>query len=104
MTIYRLPPPRPDNLPTTSIVKIEGECITVIPIDETSHEYQQYLRWVAQGNSPEPHQSSDSVPTPSANSQPLLIEALEQQQQQIQALQDQLEYLKGLANQQITSD
>ena len=38
----------------TSIKKIDGAVVSIIPIDEGNGDYQQYLKWVAEGNTPEP--------------------------------------------------
>jgi uncharacterized protein involved in tolerance to divalent cations len=37
---------------TQSIYRIAD--ITVIPMDESNTDYQEYLKWVAEGNTPEP--------------------------------------------------
>ena len=37
----------------TSAVTIIGQNIS-IPMDENNSDYQKYLKWVAEGNTPEP--------------------------------------------------
>jgi len=35
------------------IEKVEGNIITIIPIGEANTDYQAYLKWVSEGNTPE---------------------------------------------------
>ena len=36
------------------VVKTEGEIVTCIPANPDNTDYQQYLKWVAEGNEPLP--------------------------------------------------
>ena len=38
----------------SSIQKTDGENITYIPINLDNIDYQEYLKWVAEGNTPQP--------------------------------------------------
>lgn len=39
---------------TLGIKKIENEKEIIIPFDPANTSYQEYLKWVAEGNEPEP--------------------------------------------------
>jgi len=47
---YKLSPLEKGN--QTSIIRIEDNAF--IPTDEANTDYQEYLEWVAEGNTPEP--------------------------------------------------
>ena len=36
------------------IKKTNGDIITLIPVSEDNRDYQEYLKWVAEGNTPQP--------------------------------------------------
>jgi len=36
------------------VLKIEGNAISTIPFDPANTDYQEYLKWLAEGNTPEP--------------------------------------------------
>ena len=52
---YQLVAQRP-NLPGNCAVKkiVEGQNPIYIPSDESNADYREYLKWVAEGNTPEP--------------------------------------------------
>ena len=35
------------------IRKTDGDLITIIPMDEANTDYQAYLKWIVEGNTPE---------------------------------------------------
>ena len=39
---------------TISVRKTEGAFVKVIPFDPSNTDYQEYLRWLAEGNVPTP--------------------------------------------------
>ena len=41
----------------TSIKKVDGAVVSLIPMDESNADYQEYLEWLAEGNTPTPADS-----------------------------------------------
>lgn len=37
-----------------SIKKTDGTLVSIIPMDPANSDYQKYLEWVAEGNTPDP--------------------------------------------------
>jgi hypothetical protein len=52
-TQYKLQSTRVDKKPTW-VAKIDGEVTLNIPFDPDNTDYQEYLKWVAEGNEPLP--------------------------------------------------
>ena len=38
----------------TTIKKVDGSVVSLIPMDEGNADYQEYLEWVSEGNTPTP--------------------------------------------------
>ena len=36
------------------VIRTEENSVTTFPADESNTDYQEYLKWVAEGNTPEP--------------------------------------------------
>ena len=54
MTIsYKLYPDNDNGTPRQAIQKTDGDVISSIPFDEANTDYQEYLAWVAEGNTAE---------------------------------------------------
>ena len=54
MTIsYKLYPDNDNGTPRQAIQKTDGDVISSIPFDLNNTDYQEYLAWVAEGNTPE---------------------------------------------------
>jgi hypothetical protein len=61
MVTYKLPPvDEKGNLPQC-ITKMDGDVILGIPFAEGNTDYQAYLAWVAEGNTPEPSDEVNNV-------------------------------------------
>jgi len=52
MTTYQLVRPLPRKTESTVVKRIEDN--TFIPFDPANTDYQEYLKWLAEGNTPEP--------------------------------------------------
>ena len=50
--MYKLVKPLFDNKPSTSVQRLSDEAF--IPFDPVNKDYQEYLKWVAEGNTPQP--------------------------------------------------
>ena len=37
-----------------TIKKTDGTLVSIIPMDPANTDYQKYLKWVAEGNTPDP--------------------------------------------------
>jgi len=48
--MYRLSPNSPNGTPCSVVRLSDGACI---PFDPANTDYQAYLKWVAEGNTPE---------------------------------------------------
>jgi len=50
--MYKLTTPNPFSNTQTSVIRTtDGACI---PFDPNNSDYQKYLEWLAEGNTPEP--------------------------------------------------
>jgi hypothetical protein len=49
--MYKLQPNAPDGKPH-SVIRLSNN--TFIPFDPANTDYQKYLEWLAEGNTPEP--------------------------------------------------
>ena len=49
---YKLISPAISGDPVNSVMRLSDE--TSIPFDEANTDYQEYLEWVAKGNTPDP--------------------------------------------------
>jgi len=56
--MYKLSPLNPFNNQQTSVIRTtDGACIPLF--DPANTDYQEYLKWVAEGNTPEPAETTE---------------------------------------------
>jgi len=54
--MYKLAPPNIINKTQDAVIRlIDGACI---PFDPANTDYQAYLKWVSEGNTPEPAENN----------------------------------------------
>ena len=41
------------NINNDTVVMVENSIVSCVPADEANSDYQQYLAWLAEGNTPE---------------------------------------------------
>jgi len=49
---YKLTSPAPNESAATTIIRLEDNA--AIPISDNNIDYQEYLEWLAEGNTPQP--------------------------------------------------
>jgi hypothetical protein len=55
--MYKLSPNHPIFSEAKSVIRLsDGACV---PFDPANTDYQEYLKWVAEGNEPEPAETQD---------------------------------------------
>ena len=54
MTTYQLAPANIITNVTSSVLRIKDDETCQIPFDPANKDYQEYLEWIAEGNTPDP--------------------------------------------------
>jgi hypothetical protein len=52
--LYNIPDPVTKNVVATGVMFVNENFTKSFLMDETNTDYQKYLKWVAEGNTPEP--------------------------------------------------
>ena len=55
--MYKLSPTTPLHLTSNSVISLTD--MACIPFDPDNTDYQAYLKWVAEGNTPEPAEGAE---------------------------------------------
>ena len=59
MTTYQLAPADIITNVTSAVLRTKDGVTCQIPFDSDNTDYQEYLEWVAEGNTPEPAESGE---------------------------------------------
>ena len=57
--MYKLTKPEIEGLPSNYIVRVADNAY--IPMDEANTDYQEYLKWLSEGNTPLPAEEEAAV-------------------------------------------